>query len=150
MKQFKIHSIFFVSLVVAFSWSLSLAGAETLFRNHSKVMIATETEDTNSVFETIYLFNKSGKVVYLIHTWNGGHGHFPIIEEFYLKEERFWLKRSYTLEIEKPESLARVILCDRALARKKIEPSHDAVSGFSQAEVEEDVRLQEARLFDGC
>ena len=150
MKQFKIHSIFFVSLVVAFSWSLSLAGAETLFRNHSKVMIATETEDTNSVFETIYLFNKSGKVVYLIHTWNGGHGHFPIIEEFYLKGEKFRLKRSYTLEIEKPESLAKVILCDRVLVRKKIEPTDDAVSGFSQDEVKEDVRIQEPLLFDGC
>lgn len=150
MKQIKIQSIFFVSLVVAFSLSLSLAGAETLFRNHSKIMIATETEDTNSVFETIYLFNKKGKIVYLIHTWNGGHGHFPIIEEFYLKGERFLLKKSYTLEIEKPESLARVILCDRALARKKIEPTHDAVTGFSEAEVKEGVRLQEPRLFDGC
>jgi hypothetical protein len=135
---------------MVFSLSLLLAEAETLFRKHSKIMITTETEDTNSVFETIYLFNKKGKIVYLIHTWNGGHSHFPIIEEFYLKGERFWLKRSYTLEIEKPESLARVILCDRALTRKKIDPTHDAVTGFSQAEVEDDVRLQEPRLFDGC
>lgn len=150
MKQIKIQSIFFVSLVLAFSLPLSLAGAESIFRNYAKIMIATETEDTNSVFESIYLLNKKGKIVYLIHTWNGGHGHFPIIEEFYLKGEKFRLKRSYTLEIEKPESLAKVILCDRVLVRKKIEPRDDAVSGFSQAEVKEDVRIQEPLLFDGC
>ena len=150
MKQIKMQFFFLVNLVAAYSLSLSLAGAETLLRNHSKIMIAMETEDTNSVFETIYLFNKRGELVYLIHTWNGGHGHFPIIEEFYLKGGRFRVKKSYTLEIEKPKSMARVILCNRALSRKKIEPTHDAVTGFSQAEVEEDVRLQKPRLFDGC
>ncbi len=117
---------------------------------HSKIMISFMGEDTNSSFETIYLFNKVGKIVNIIQIWNGGCCQAPMVEEFYRQGKRFKRSRSYTLEIEKTNDFPKVVLCDKSLVKTKIEPTHQAVAGYSVAEIEENYILEEPVPFAGC
>ena len=107
-------------------------------------------EDTNSSFETIYLFNKLGKIVNIIQIWNGGCCQAPMVEEFYREGKRFKRSRSYTLAIEKTNDFPKVILCDKSIVKTNIEPTHQAVAGYSVSEIEENYVLEEPVPFTGC
>lgn len=150
MVKLRIPFIVFASALAFSSLSPHMALGETTSSNYSKIMISFLGEDTNSSFENIYQFNKTGKLVNIIQIWNGGCCQAPVIEEFYRVGKRFKRSRSYTLEIEKPDNFPKVILCDRSIVRVKIEPTHSAVEGYSVAEIEEDYILEEPVPFDGC
>lgn len=158
MIKRRIHYIIWVSFLALSALSLLMSFLVSSSRplqaatsaNHSKIMVSFMGEDTNSSFETIYLFNKVGKIVNIIQIWNGGCCQAPMVEEFYREGKRFKRSRSYTLEIEKTNDFPKVILCDKSIIKTNIEPTYQAVAGYSVAEIEENYILEEPVPFTGC
>jgi|GEM_PF-4763974 len=150
MIEHRIHFIVWVGLLALFVLSSPMVLKTAMSGNHSKIMISFMGEDTESSFETIYLFNKVGKIANIIQIWNGGCCQAPMVEEFYREGKRFKRSRSYALEIEKTNDFPKVILCDKSIVKIKIEPTHQAVAGYSIAEVEENYTLEEPVPFTGC
>jgi hypothetical protein len=154
MIKRRIHFIFLVSFLALSALSLLMSSQMSLkaaiSANYSKIMVSFMGEDTNSSFETIYLFNKVGKIVNIIQIWNGGCCQAPMVEEFYREGKRFKRSRSYTLEIEKTNDFPKVILCDKSIVKTNIEPTHQAAAGYSVAEIEENYVLEEPVPFTGC
>ena len=76
MIKRRIHFIILVSFLALSAVSLLMSSQMSLKAaisdNHSKIMVSFMGEDTNSSFETIYLFNKVGKIINIIQIWNGG------------------------------------------------------------------------------
>ncbi|GAA6212401.1 hypothetical protein NBRC116602_21420 [Hyphomicrobiales bacterium 4NK60-0047b] len=154
MIKRRIHYIIWVSFLALTALTLLMSSQMSLkaaiSANYSKIMVSFMGEDTNSSFETIYLFNKVGKIVNIIQIWNGGCCQAPMVEEFYREGKRFKRSRSYTLEIEKTNDFPKVILCDKSIVKTNIEPTHQAVAGYSVAEIEENYVLEEPIPFTGC
>lgn len=150
MIKRRVHFIVCVSLLAFSLLSSPMSLKTAISSNHSKIMVSFLGEERESNFENIYFLDKAKKISKFTSIWNGGCCHDAIIEEFHRDGKRFKRSRSYTLDIEKRDELPKIILCDKSIVKTNIEPTHQAVEGYSVAEIEENYILEEPVPFAGC
>ena len=111
------------------------------------ISVFSEGEDASSTFDTIYFRNSGGRVVRVIHAWNGGCCKPASADEFHRKGETFHYVKSYRLT-RKPKNIPRLILCDSKAFIAMQRDKSDQPKTFTAASIKGD--LKEAKRFPGC
>lgn len=122
-----------------------LAHAKTALR--TGIFVFSEGEDASSTFDTIYFRNSGGRVVRIIHAWNGGCCKPASADEFHRKGETFHYFKSYRLT-RKSKNIPGLLMCDSKAFIAMQRSKSDRPKSFTAASIEED--LKEAKPFPGC
>ena len=142
MSRFRtILAVPVLAVTVSLGSPVLLADANSLER-YGKILVYTGAEDTNSLFHSVYFYDKGGKLVRLIEMWNGGCCHAPAAEDFAVDGTRLTYIASFEIE-NKGDSMVADVLC-KPLPTKRIKDP-------PVPELEDpEILRQYAETFAGC
>lgn len=131
----------FIAAATSVGSPAAWADAKAL-ENYSKVLVHTQTEDTNSAFHSVYFYDKHGKLVRLIEMWNGGCCQAPAAEDFAVDGTTLTYIASFEIDT-KGDGMVADVLC-KSLPTKRIEDP-------PVPELEDpEILQQDAEPFAGC